>query len=108
MHIPHSLLTHLRHRFALDWHGIHGVAHWARVARIGDQLVNGVRVTGLCSITVGGQNGLGAQTQMGRYLEAGAGKGLDVAPPMQPRTGTAVHEHERTAVAHRPVDHAAR
>ena len=36
--LPHPLLTHLRHRFALDWHGIHGVAHWSRVARIGERL----------------------------------------------------------------------
>ena len=25
------LLLHLRSRFLLDWHGIHGAAHWARV-----------------------------------------------------------------------------
>ena len=26
-----ALLTHLRSQFALDWHGIHGAAHWTRV-----------------------------------------------------------------------------
>lgn len=26
-----TLLKHLRHEFRLDWHGIHGAAHWARV-----------------------------------------------------------------------------
>ena len=27
----HRLLAHLRSRFLLDWQGIHGAAHWARV-----------------------------------------------------------------------------
>ena len=26
-----ALLRHLRERFAIDWHGYHGAAHWARV-----------------------------------------------------------------------------
>lgn len=26
-----ALITHLRGQFALDWHGIHGASHWARV-----------------------------------------------------------------------------
>lgn len=30
-----SLLTALRREFALDWHGIHGAAHWARVRHNG-------------------------------------------------------------------------
>lgn len=38
MRLPPPLLAHLRARFALDWHGIHGVAHWSRVARIGERL----------------------------------------------------------------------
>lgn len=29
-HFP-SLLPAIRRRYALDWHGIHGAAHWARV-----------------------------------------------------------------------------
>ena len=38
MRIPVPLLAHLRQRFVLAWNGIHGVAHWARVARIGERL----------------------------------------------------------------------
>lgn len=38
MRIPPELLTHLRENFALDWRGIHGAPHWARVARIGERL----------------------------------------------------------------------
>jgi uncharacterized protein len=38
MRIPPPLLAYLRSRFALDWNGIHGVAHWSRVARIGERL----------------------------------------------------------------------
>jgi uncharacterized protein len=32
---PLALLTLLRERFALDWRGIHGASHWARVRRNG-------------------------------------------------------------------------
>ncbi len=30
-----SLLNHLRERFAIDWHGAHGAAHWVRVRKNG-------------------------------------------------------------------------
>ncbi|MGE0875407.1 MAG: hypothetical protein AB7O31_12130 [Burkholderiales bacterium] len=30
-HLPPPFLALLRSRFRLDWHGIHGAAHWARV-----------------------------------------------------------------------------
>jgi uncharacterized protein len=30
-----ELIRHLRERFALDWRGIHGAPHWARVRRNG-------------------------------------------------------------------------
>ncbi len=33
-----SLIRRLRARFALDWRGIHGAPHWARVRRIGLRL----------------------------------------------------------------------
>jgi len=33
--IPQPLITLLRSRFRLDWHGIHGAPHWARVRRNG-------------------------------------------------------------------------
>ena len=33
--ISPALVTLLRKRFALDWHGIHGAAHWTRVRHIG-------------------------------------------------------------------------
>lgn len=33
-----ALLRTLRSRFALDWRGIHGAPHWARVRRIGLRL----------------------------------------------------------------------
>ena len=33
--ISASLISLLRGHFALDWHGIHGAAHWSRVRRIG-------------------------------------------------------------------------
>mgnify|MGYP006437941583 CR=1 FL=1 len=36
-----SLLKMLRHEFALDWHGIHGAPHWARVR------LNGLRLARL-------------------------------------------------------------
>ena len=44
--IPPTLLTHLRSTFALDWRGIHGASHWARVAGIGERLAleNGARL----------------------------------------------------------------
>ena len=29
------LLNHLRDRFAIDWHGAHGAAHWVRVRKNG-------------------------------------------------------------------------
>ena len=38
MRIPPPLLAHLRSTFALDWYGIHGASHWARVAGIGERL----------------------------------------------------------------------
>ena len=38
MRIPPELLAHLRENFALDWRGIHGAPHWARVARIGERV----------------------------------------------------------------------
>lgn len=44
MTFPSSLLRQLRADFALDWHGIHGAPHWARVRR------NGLR---LCAATGG-------------------------------------------------------
>lgn len=34
-HLPPPLLSLLRTRFRLDWHGIHGAPHWARVRRNG-------------------------------------------------------------------------
>jgi len=33
--ISPALAHHLRREFSLDWHGIHGGAHWARVRRNG-------------------------------------------------------------------------
>lgn len=33
--ITRELVLHLREQFTLDWHGIHGVRHWARVRRNG-------------------------------------------------------------------------
>ncbi|MBM4199833.1 MAG: hypothetical protein FJ189_00920 [Gammaproteobacteria bacterium] len=33
--ITRELLVHLKEQFVLDWHGIHGVRHWARVRRNG-------------------------------------------------------------------------
>jgi uncharacterized protein len=33
--VPRALLALLRERFALDWRGIHGTPHWARVRRNG-------------------------------------------------------------------------
>lgn len=38
MRIPPELLAHLRDNFALEWRGIHGAPHWARVARIGERV----------------------------------------------------------------------
>lgn len=42
MAISRALIRHLRQQFRLDWHGIHGVRHWARVR------ANGLR---LCPLT---------------------------------------------------------
>ena len=36
--IPEPLLDDLRSRFHVDWHGIHGVRHWARVRNNGLRL----------------------------------------------------------------------
>ena len=36
--ISKALIAALRREFALDWHGIHGAGHWARVRRNGLQL----------------------------------------------------------------------
>ena len=36
--IAHELIKAIRHEYRLDWHGIHGVAHWARVRDIGLRL----------------------------------------------------------------------
>ena len=33
-----GLVSHLRSQFALDWTGIHGASHWARVRVIGSRL----------------------------------------------------------------------
>lgn len=35
MTFTRALVSHLRETFALDWHGIHGAPHWARVRRNG-------------------------------------------------------------------------
>ena len=43
MSVPNDLLKFLRERFALDWTGIHGAAHWARVRETGIRLA---RTTG--------------------------------------------------------------
>lgn len=32
---PTELIQHLRAQFRLDWHGIHGASHWARVKHHG-------------------------------------------------------------------------
>lgn len=40
--IDHArLTTFLRQHFALDWHGIHGASHWARVSRFSRYLAQG-------------------------------------------------------------------
>jgi uncharacterized protein len=36
--VTHALVGFLRGHFALDWHGIHGAAHWARVRANGLRL----------------------------------------------------------------------
>jgi uncharacterized protein len=36
--IPPALIQEVSARFALNWHGIHGAAHWARVRLIGLRL----------------------------------------------------------------------
>ncbi|WP_088285801.1 hypothetical protein [Ideonella sp. A 288] len=36
--IAPPLVAAIRKRFALDWHGIHGASHWARVRHIGLRL----------------------------------------------------------------------
>ena len=36
--VSRELIGHIRSQFALDWHGIHGVSHWARVR------VNGLEI----------------------------------------------------------------
>ena len=39
--IDHAKLTSfLRHQFVLDWDGVHGAAHWARVRRMGAYLAD--------------------------------------------------------------------
>lgn len=38
MAIPKLLLQEIRKNYRLDWHGIHGVAHWAKVRNIGLRL----------------------------------------------------------------------
>ncbi len=35
----HELIQHLRLQFKIDWHGYHGIAHWARVR------VNGLKLS---------------------------------------------------------------
>jgi len=37
-HIARSLIEAIRSRYALEWHGIHGVRHWARVRNNGLKL----------------------------------------------------------------------
>ena len=37
-HITRSLVEAIRSRYALEWHGIHGVRHWARVRNNGLKL----------------------------------------------------------------------
>ena len=37
-----GLVAHLRKEFRLDWHGIHGAAHWARVRFHGVSLARGL------------------------------------------------------------------
>lgn len=39
--ITRELIDAVRSQFALDWHGIHGVRHWARVYANGMRLVSG-------------------------------------------------------------------
>ncbi len=36
--IPYDLIAQIRGQYSLNWHGIHGVAHWARVRHIGLKL----------------------------------------------------------------------
>jgi uncharacterized protein len=43
--IPSTIIHAVRARFALDWNGIHGAAHWARVRLIGLRLAER---TGAC------------------------------------------------------------
>lgn len=37
-HLTPSLIEAIRSRYALEWHGIHGVSHWARVRNNGLKL----------------------------------------------------------------------
>ena len=39
-HITPSLIEAIRTRYALEWHGIHGVSHWARVRNNGLKLAD--------------------------------------------------------------------
>ena len=39
IHQPH-LTAFLRQKFMLDWDGIHGATHWARVLRLGRYLAS--------------------------------------------------------------------
>lgn len=45
--IARELVEFLREHFQLDWHGIHGVSHWARVRRNGLTIAasNGANIT---------------------------------------------------------------
>ena len=43
MSVPTHLIDAVRARFALDWHGIHGAAHWTRVRHNGLLLAEATR-----------------------------------------------------------------
>ena len=49
--ISTDLIEFLRTQFRLDWHGIHGAPHWARVRYNGFQLamLNGANIEKACS-----------------------------------------------------------
>ena len=36
--VSSALIAHIKEQFLLDWHGVHGISHWARVQVIGRRL----------------------------------------------------------------------
>ncbi len=77
------LLNHLRERFAIDWHGAHGAAHWVRVRKNGMMLA---KTTGANITVIELFSFFHDSCRINEYVDDGHGKrGAELATQLRGR-----------------------